>query len=60
MTKKQKAEIAEAIYQLKDLQSSNDTEAAHAEADDILCTLLDVLGCKEVVKEYKAVPKWYA
>lgn len=60
MTKKQKEEIAEAISQLKDLQESNDTESAHAEADDILCTVLEVLGHSELVEEYKKVEKWYA
>lgn len=60
MTKKQKEEIAEAISQLKDLQESNDVESAHAEADDILCTVLEVLGHSELVKEYKEVEKWYA
>lgn len=54
------AEIMEAIYQLKDLQESDDIESAHAEADDILCTVLEVLGCIELVKEYKKVQKWYA
>ena len=60
MTKKQKEEIAEAIYQLKDLQESNDTESAHAEADGILCTVLKVLGHSELVEEYEKVEKWYA
>lgn len=60
MTKKQKEEIAEAISQLKDLQESNDIESAHAEADDILCTVLEVLGYSELVEEYKKVEKWYA
>lgn len=60
MTKKQKEEIAEAISQLKDLQESNDVESAHAEADDILCTVLEVLGHSELIEEYKKVEKWYA
>lgn len=60
MTKKQKEEIAEAISQLKDLQESNDIESAHAEADDILCTVLEVLGHSELIEEYKKVEKWYA
>jgi len=54
------AEIAEAIDQLKDLQESDDIESAHAEADDILCTVLEVLGCTKLVEEYKKVQKWYA
>ena len=60
MTEKQKEEVAEAIDQLKDLQEDNDIESAHAEADSILCTVLEVLGQHELVEEYKKVNKWYA
>ena len=58
--KTQKSKIALAIYQLEDLQSSIDVESVHAEADDILCQLLIILGCGEVVEKYNKVPKWYA
>ena len=54
MTKK------EAIKQLKERQQSDDKEVAHAEADDILCDLLDSMGYKDVVKEFRKIPKWYA
>ena len=37
-----------------------DQESAHADADDVLCELLEYLGFKEVVEEYHQIPKWYA
>ena len=37
-----------------------DNEIAHAEADDLLCKLLQELGYSEVVDEFKKVGKWYA
>lgn len=39
---------------------SGDTEAAHAEADRILVTLLRQLGYKELCDLYEQVDKWYA
>jgi hypothetical protein len=50
----------EAIALLKKCQEPGDTEAAHAEADDILCALLRDLGYGDVVDEYDKVAKWYA
>lgn len=58
MNKAQK--ILSAVAQLQTLQYNPDTESVHAEADQILCDLLEQLGCKEVVTAYKEVPKWYA
>lgn len=37
-----------------------DVEAAHAEADGILCDILDMLGFEDIVEAYKAIEKWYA
>ncbi len=51
---------AEAITRLKLCQQDKDTEAAHGEADEVLCKLLDALGYREVVREYHKVSKWYA
>jgi len=34
-----------------------DWEAAHAEADAVLCELLEALGCHEVVELYNQIPK---
>lgn len=45
---------------LKAAQDNCDTESAHADADTVLCDLLDALGYKKVVEEYDKVEKWYA
>ena len=58
MTKAQK--ILSAVTQLQTLQHDTDAESAHYEADQVLCNLLEQLGCKEVVTVYNEVPKWYA
>lgn len=50
----------EALDQLKELQASTDTEAAHGRADDILCALLRRLGHDDVVEAYNKIKKWYA
>lgn len=49
-----------AIEMLKAEQANDDTEMAHSNADEILCTLLEELGHAEVVAEYRKVSKWYA
>ena len=46
--------------QLKALQSNPDKEAAHSQADKILCDLLNSLGYDDVVKEFENLEKWYA
>lgn len=40
--------------------SAGDPEAAHANADDILCELLKTLGYEDVVIAWQSVEKWYA
>jgi hypothetical protein len=50
----------EAIEKLKECQKNGDTEAAHSEADDVLCQLLNALGYAIVVAEYEKIDKWYA
>lgn len=50
----------QAIARLRLAAESGDTEAAHADADKVLCTLLIALGYADVVAEYEGVPKWYA
>lgn len=50
-------------YYIEELQKINqnyDTEAAHADADYVLCELLEKLGYKDIVEEYKKIEKWYA
>ena len=49
-----------AIERLKALQRLGDPEYAHGEADDALCDLLQAIGYSDVVKEFKAIEKWYA
>lgn len=48
------------IARLKEWQGPTDTEAAHSEADGILCDLLIALGYASVVEEWAKVDKWYA
>ena len=50
----------ECVNRLRAAQQSNDTESAHAEADEVLCDLLEAIGFKTIVKEYRKVSKWYA
>ena len=48
------------VKRLKAAQQNSDVESAHAEADQVLCDLLEAIGFKVIVREYKEVPKWYA
>lgn len=50
----------EAIEKLNALYKHGDTEAAHGEADDVLCELLRSLGLDDVVDAYSKIEKWYA
>lgn len=50
----------EALAKLLECQKNNDTETAHADADDVLCELLETLGYGDVVVEYAKVHKWFA
>lgn len=59
-SKEQKAYKDNLINKLKALAKSGDPEAAHGDADKILCELLIMLGYKEVVDAYAEIEKWYA
>lgn len=48
------------IKRLKADQQDHDIESAHADADEVLCELLEVLGYTKIVEEYNKVQKWYA
>lgn len=48
------------MKRLKEAQENHDTEEAHADADNVLCDLLEALGYKKVVEAYNKVSKWYA
>jgi len=50
----------EALAKLAECQKNYDPEVAHADADDVLCTLLETLGYGDVVAEYAKVAKWFA
>lgn len=50
----------QAIEDLKAAQNNDDTEAAHSDADGVLCHLLNALGYSDVVDEWMKVSKWYA
>jgi hypothetical protein len=50
---KQRA-IDELIY----WQKSEDKEAAHIEADQVLCDFLISLGYDDIVEEYIKIDKW--
>lgn len=49
-----------AIEELKALQTSDDSEKAHSQADTILYDLLTALGFADVVAEFDKVGKWYS
>ena len=55
-----KRTIEEIIAKLKELQQDDDTEAAHIQADWIICNLLHDLGYTELTKEYDKISTWYA
>lgn len=48
------------MKRLKEAQQGSDVESAHAEADQVLCDLLEALGYTKIVEEYDKVSKWYA
>lgn len=47
----------EALKELVELERSNDTESAHARADEIL---VDLIGDKGIAVAYGNIGKWYA
>ena len=51
----------QAIEKLKEIaKNDGDTEAAHSNADQVLCDLLVSLGHVDVVAAWGEVDKWYA
>ena len=44
---------------LKEIKNG-DTESAHWNADCFLCEILEELGYKKLVDEYRKIHKWYA
>lgn len=40
--------------------NEGDNETDHITADDLLCELLERMGFKKVIEEYRKIGKWYA
>ena len=53
-------EVRDFVEELKFLQTSDDPESAHYQADEVLCGLLSGLGYDVVVEEYNKIGKWYS
>jgi hypothetical protein len=59
ITKKIKEEYVKKLEECR--RKPKDPESKHINADRILCELLELLGCEDVVKAYDNIrPKWYA
>jgi len=52
----------EYLQRMKEIKEKHghDKEISHGLADDLLCDILEDLGYKDVVEEYKKLPKYYA
>lgn len=50
----------QAIADLERLGASDDPEESHAEADDVLCSLLESLGHDVAVTAYYRLTRWFA
>ena len=48
------------MERMEEAVNNGDTEAAHGDADGILCELLSDLGYGELIGLYCKVDKWYA
>jgi hypothetical protein len=59
MTKKQKVVYRYLKDKMKSLEKSDNIEASHRKADDILCEMLETLGYKKIVSLYYNIDKWY-
>ena len=49
-----------ALDMLAHIQTIDDKEVAHIQADAVLINMLTALGFADVVREYEKVEKWYA
>ena len=58
-TRKIKEECLKSLKAANDI-AEDDTEAAHVMSDDAICRLLIKLGYRDVIEEYRKVPKWYS
>ena len=48
------------LKRMQDLELTGDPEAAHGQADNILCDVLTDLGLPELVEAFNKIEKWYA
>jgi chromosome segregation and condensation protein ScpB len=55
----QESEVQEVKDRLIELQSENDHEAAHIEADGVLCDFVTKLGFEDVVEEYQKINRQF-
>lgn len=60
MADSEKTRMEEAIDRMRELQKPGDTEEAHVMADEVLCQMLENLGCHQLVAEWRKIDKWYA
>ena len=54
------AEAKARLIELQTIPGASDPEAAHSEADKVLCQLLRDIGYDDVVTEWEKINKWYA
>lgn len=54
------AEAKARLIELQTIPGDGDPEAAHSEADRVLCLLLSEIGYDDVVAEWDKITKWYA
>lgn len=47
------------LKKLKKLQTIDDTECAHVEADNAVVMFLKAIGYGDVAYEYEQIKKWY-
>ena len=48
------------LREMRECVVGGDEEITHADADEILCEALRMLGHGDLVDEWERVPKWYA
>ena len=52
--------ITECVREMEALETYEDYEYAHGRADELLCTVLKLLGKDSLVTAWEKVGKWYA
>lgn len=61
MTEEEKEALYKSlIEEMRQEIKNDDTEAAHCNADYILCRWLEALNFHELLEAYEEVDKWYA